>query len=134
MSDFLKPEVIASVAMGLLERELILGQLVWTSHGLDFTGAKNDTVNLRVPAKLSAREYDWRNDPSYTITTDNVIDGSYPVSLSHDLYSAVAVTDEEMTLDIESFGTRVLTPQVRAVAEEIDGRIASMIQDADNWI
>lgn len=132
-NDFLKPEVIASTAIGLLGRELILGQLVWTSHGLDFAGAKGDTVNLRVPAHLTAREYDWRNDRSATIQTDDIAEDSYPVSLNHDLYSAVAVTDEEMTLDIESFGTRVLAPQVRAVAEEIDGRIASMIQDDTNW-
>ena len=132
-NSFLKPEVIASTALGLLERELVLGQLVWTDHGLDFAGAKGDTVNLRIPARVTAREYDWRNDRSATITTDELVEDSYPVTLNHDLYSAVAVTDEEMTLDIESFGTRVLAPQVRAIAEEIDGRIAAMIEDESNW-
>ncbi len=129
-NEFLKAEKFASVAVTMLERELVLGRLVWTNHGIDFSGAKGDAVTLRIPARTTAREYDWRNDRSATITTDSLVEDSVNVNLNHDIYSAVAVTDEELTLDVESFGAQILDPQVRAVATDIDMRIASMIESA----
>ncbi|MFJ9408574.1 P22 phage major capsid protein family protein [Streptomyces sp. NPDC101393] len=128
---FLKPEVIANAAVGMLERELILSNLVWTSHGLDFTGAKNDTVSLRIPSRLTARTFPWRDDrSSSSIVLDNLAEDSVSVSLSKDIYSAVAITDEELTLDISDFGTQVLDPQVRAVAAYLDAQVAAMIEGA----
>lgn len=129
-NTFLKAEKIAATALGLLERELVLSQLVWTNHGFDFTGAKNDTITVRVPARMSAREYDWRNDRTDAIVTDTLAEDSLTVQLSHDYYTAVAVTDEEMTLDIADFGQQILMPQVRAVADKLDSGVASMITGA----
>jgi hypothetical protein len=127
---FLKPEVIANASVGMLERELVLSNLVWTNHGLDFTGAKNDTVSLRIPARTTAREYAWRNDRSSDIVLDELAEDSVSVSLNKDIYSAVPVTDEELTLDISDFGAKVLDPQVRAVATYLDDHVASLIEGA----
>ncbi|RKN09647.1 P22 phage major capsid protein family protein [Streptomyces radicis] len=126
----LKPEVIAATALGLLERDLILANLVWTDGEWDFTGAKNDTVTIRVPARLKAREYEWRNDRSESIVMDEVREHRVDIRLSKDIYSAVAVTDEEMTLDISDFGAQILQPQTRAVAEAIDDNVAALIEGA----
>ena len=134
-NSFLKPEVIANTAIGLLERELVLGSLVWTDHGINFAGAKGDAVTIRVPARTTARELEWRGDRAGSdftgIQLDTLTEASQVVTLNHHLYSAVPVTDEELTLDVDDFGQRVLEPQVRAVATEIDNRIAAMISGAD---
>ncbi|MEV8056576.1 P22 phage major capsid protein family protein [Streptomyces antimycoticus] len=134
-NTFLKPEVIANASVGLLERELVLSNLVWTNHGLDFTGAKNDTVSLRIPARTAARTLAWRanrdaTDGSGDVVLDNLAEDSISVSLDTDVYSAVPVTDEEMTLDITDFGSQILDPQVRAVAAYLDNKVASMITGA----
>ena len=129
-NTFLKPEVIANASVGMLERELVLSNLVWTSHGIDFTGAKNDTVSLRVPARTTAREYAWRNDRSSDIVLDELTETSVPVTLNRDIYSAVAITDEQLTMDIKDFGGQVLDPQVRAVATYLDNQVATLIQGA----
>lgn len=129
-NEFLKPEVIANTTLGMLERELVLGQLVWTNHGINFAGAKGDAVTLRIPARTVAREYAWRNDRTDSIVTDELTEDSVNVNLNHHIYNAVNVTDEELTLDIDNFGARVLDPQVRAIATELDGRIGAMIEDA----
>ena len=55
-NTFLKPETIARTGLGLLRRELILPRLVTRLGIEDFRGAKNDTVNVRVPARLAARD------------------------------------------------------------------------------
>ncbi|MEU7186428.1 P22 phage major capsid protein family protein [Streptomyces sp. NPDC045369] len=127
---FLKSETIAATALGLLEREMVLSRLVWTSGGFDFTGAKNDAVTIRVPATTTAREYEWRSDRSSDIVLDELAEDSVTVQLNKDIYSAVAITDEELTLDIKDFGSQVLQPQVNAIAKAVDTGVASMIEDA----
>ncbi|MGK5728176.1 P22 phage major capsid protein family protein [Streptomyces sp. URMC 124] len=127
---FLKAETIAATALGLLDRELILSNLVTTNAGYDFGGAKNDTVTIRIPARLTAREYAWRNNRSTDIVLDDVAEDSLTVQLNRDIYSAVGVTDEELSLDIRDFGTQILEPQVKAVAKAIDSGVASMITGA----
>jgi hypothetical protein len=93
----------------------------------DFRGALNDTINLRVPAILQARDYEWRtrNNP---IVLDEITELSVPVTLDQHPYSAVGITDEEATLDIVSFFAQVTTPQVRAVAEKIEALIATTME------
>lgn len=128
-NTFLKPETIARTGLGLLRRELILPRLVTRLGIEDFRGAKNDTVNVRVPARLAAREYEWRtrNNP---IVLDDIEETSVPVALTEHPYSAVAVSDEELTLDITDFATQVLNPQILAVAEALEAAIATAIEGA----
>ena len=121
---FLKAETIVRTGLGLLQRELILPRLVTRLGISDFRGAKNDTVNMRLPAILEARDYQWRTRTA-PIVVDDLEEVTIPVALDSHIYSAVAVTDEELTLDIAEFGTQVLQPQVRAVAERLEGTIAT---------
>ncbi len=128
-NTFLKPETISRTALGLLRRELILPRLVTRLGIEDFRGAKNDTVNVRVPSRLTAREYEWRTRTN-PVVLDDVTETSVPVVLDSHPYSAVAVTDEELTLDIADFGMQVLNPQVLAVAEELESLVAAAIEGA----
>lgn len=132
-NSFLKPSVIAATALGLLERELVLPRLVWRMGLSDFKGAANDTVTIRIPAYTTAREYEWRTRTA-EIVLDELTETSIPVTLSKHPYSAVAVTDEELTLDIVSFAQQVLAPQVRAVAEKLESYVYAAMTGADlHW-
>ena len=132
-NTFLKPDVIAAAALGLLERELVLPRLVTRMGISDFRGAANDTVTIRVPARTTAREYEWRTREN-PIVLDELEETSVPVTLSKHPYSAVAVTDEELTLDIVSFSEQVLRPQVRAVAEKLETYVYDAMNGADlHW-
>lgn len=126
---FLKPETIAAVALERLRREIVLPRLVTPMGLADFRGAKDDTVNVRVPAILNAREYEWRTR-TQPIVVDVIEELSIPVALDKHVYSAVQVTDEELTLDIVSFTAQVLEPQVIAVAEKLEALIADSIEGA----
>lgn len=129
-NSFLKPEVIAATALGLLQREVVLPRLVWNDAISDFAGAKNDTVSIRVPGRLQAREYGWRNNRSSEIVLDELTETKIDVTLNHDIYSAVAVTDEELTLDIADFGVQVLSPQTYAVARTVEDLLVTTIEGA----
>lgn len=129
-NTFLKPERIVRTALGILSRELVLGNLFFKATIDDFRGAKNDTVSFRVPAVLTAREYGWRNDRSSPIVIDDLTETVVDVTLNHDFYSAVKITDEQLTLDITDFGYQVLQPQLRAVAEKAETVIATALSGA----
>jgi hypothetical protein len=129
-NTFLKATVINRSALKLLQREIVLPRLVWNYASADFQGAYNDTVTLRLPPVLSSREYAWRNTRGSEITVDDLTEIGVPVTLDHDIYSAVAITDEQLTLDIVDFNEQVLMPQVRAVAEGVENLIATTIDGA----
>ncbi len=131
-NTFLKPTVINRMALKLLEREIVLPRLVWNYADAEFRGAYNDTVTLRLPAVLASREYEFRNTRGSDIVVDDLTETSVPVVLDKDIYSAVAITDEQLTLDIIDFAEQVLSPQVKAVARGLENLIATTM-DASTY-
>lgn len=130
-NTFIKPTVVNRTAIGLLLREVVLPHIVWTNGVGDFAGAYNDTITIRIPARAVARKRTLRGTGgARTITLDTLTEDSIAVTLTDDVYSAVPVTDEELTLDITDFGVQILGPQVRAVVEQLESDIAAMIQGA----
>lgn len=127
---FLKPEKIVAQGLGLLQRELILPRLVQRYGLADFRGAKDDTVNIRIPAILAAREYEWRTR-TREIVVDDLEQYSLPVTLDKHPYSAVELKDEEETLDLTSWGEEVARPQIRAVAEKLETYVSVAMEGAD---
>jgi hypothetical protein len=135
-NTFIKPTRIAAQALGLLEREIILPALVWRDAGGDFAGAAGDTITLRVPARTQARTRALRGARPTTsegagiITMDELTETSVDVTLDTAVYSAVPITDENLTLDISDFGAQIAEPQVRAVSEGIENAVAAEMTGA----
>lgn len=127
---FLRAEKIVAQGLGLLQRELILPRLVVRYGVADFRGAKNDTINIRIPSLLRGREYEWRTR-SRAIEVDELTEYTIDVRLEKHPYHAVQITDEEMTLDLVSWGEQVARPQIRAVAERLEGYIADAMENAN---
>jgi len=133
---FIKPTVIASQALGLLEREIILPALVWRDAGGSFQGAAGDTISIRVPARTQARTRALRgargtsSEGTGIITMDDLTETKVDVTLDTAVYNAVPITDEELTLDIDDFGLQIAEPQVRAVAEGIENAVAAEMTGA----
>jgi hypothetical protein len=126
----LRAEVIINQGLGLLQRELLLPRLVVRKGVSDFRGAKDDTINIRIPSVLKGREYEWRTR-TRAIVVDTLAEFSVPIRLDKHVYNAIGITDEEMTLDIRSWGEQVATPQIRAVAEMLESYIADAMENAN---
>jgi hypothetical protein len=130
-NTYIKPTVIARAALGLLEAQLVLGRLVYRDYERDFAGKIGDTVNVRVPgAAVAARRFDRTGVATGSDTTvqlSSVSETSFPVQLTHHLYNAVAVTDEERTFLLDDYGSRILEPQVRGIAEGVEGLVSSVL-------
>jgi coat protein Gp5 len=128
---YLKADKIAAAALGLLEREIVLPGLVWRDAGGSFQGAGGDTISIRVPARTQARTRPLRgtrptaSEGNGIITMDELTETKVDVTLDEAIYNAIPITDEELTLDISSFGQQILAPQVRAVAEGLENKLAA---------
>src|SRR5690606_25187489 len=129
---FLKAEKIAATALGLLQREIVLPGLVWRNAGGSFKGAAGDTVTLKVPARTSAKPRQLRatRGAGSLVEYSDLTQLSVDVTLDKALYNAVPISDEELILDIESFGADILAPQVRAVVEAVENEVADQMTGA----
>lgn len=135
---FLKAETVVRQGLGILEREIVLPNLVYRDvPSTAFKGSKNDTVSLRVPAFTNARRRNLRGVQNVAAPTgrqiivDNLAETRVDVQLTDDLYKAVAITDEELTLDIVNFGEQVTQPVIASVAREAEDALAEVMEAAD---
>lgn len=130
-NSFIKAEKIAAQALGLLEREIVIPSLVWRNAGGDFAGAAGDTISIRVPARTTARTRTLRgarpaaSEGTGIITMDELTETKVDVTLDTDVYSAVPITDEELTLDITDFAAQIAEPQIRAIAEGVENAVVA---------
>ena len=119
----IKATQVVQMARLLLQREIVLPRLVWSDfRKQDFQYAYNDTVTMAVPAVMSARSRTLRS--STGLTADEFAETSVDVKLDTHVYKLLNLTDENLTLDIRDFGTQVLQPQIRSVAEGLEGVVA----------
>lgn len=127
-NSFVKAEQVVAQALGVLERETVLANLVWRDPVPSFKGAKNDTVSLRLPAYTSARTRVMRSSTALTI--DELDETKVDVTLDTHVYKAIGVTDEEMTLDIVDFGAQITAPAMNAVVRKVDDALATEMAGA----
>lgn len=129
-NTFLKATQIAQMTVGLLYRDLTVAGTVWTDavNPGEFTGAFNDTVTMRVPARRTARTRTLRAGTA--IVNDTSTEFGVDVKLDTDVYNGAPITDEDLSLSITDFGAQILQPQTRAVAEGLEDKIADTIEGA----
>jgi hypothetical protein len=61
---------------------------------------------------------------------DDLTETKVDVTLDTAVYSAVPITDEELSLDIVDFGAQISAPQIRAVAEGVENAVAAEMTGA----
>lgn len=129
MADtFLKATKVVSTALGLLLRELTLPQLVWRDPVGNFAGAFNDTITVRLPAYAPAHSRVLRSGT--TRTKDTIHERAVNLTLDTDIYKWVGISDEELTLDIGSFGEQVLVPITLGIVQALEDKLATTITAA----
>lgn len=118
---------ISALAIELLRRSLVLVATVSRIPGDEYAGPSGGTVTLRVPQPRTART---QASPGDAITFDAVNEAAVDVELVH-LYDAAHVTDEDLTLTLESFGRQILLPQVQAVAQAGEDQLVDAMMELD---
>lgn len=126
---FVKGTKFAATALALLQRELKAPALFTNKYSRsDFAGAEGDVINIKRPPVLVARDKGWRNDDAIVI--DKLANSKIQVQLNHHIYSAVALSPEEETLDEIDYVRDVQVPQVRAILDFFENVIVSALSAA----
>ncbi|WP_431871922.1 P22 phage major capsid protein family protein [Nocardiopsis eucommiae] len=112
-------------ALGLLEANSVLGKRVHRDSEKHFGGGTGATVQVRIPKTISATNGMGQN----TVYTD-INESTVPVEITAEAYSAVALTDQEMALNVIDFGKQVLQPQASGVAKFCEQAIAGVMNTA----
>lgn len=114
-----KPAKLVAQYVGLIERRLVIPQLFNRVGIEDFKGSEGDATTIKVPGRLPARRYAFRNDRSAPIKLDVYKERKITTTFGDLIYSASPVTDEQADFDGVS-PTSLLQPQSRAVAAELE--------------
>lgn len=126
---FEKAEKIAGVALGILQRQIVLPSLFSNRYGIaDFKGAKGDVVNVKRPAILVAQDAGFRD--RNPIVYQDLVQSRIQVALDRYPIVPVQLSDEELTLDIENYAQDVTAPQVRALVEDFENTVAGTLAGA----
>lgn len=123
---FVDPNKVARTATALVSKDLVLAQTVNKNFAADFTAGKGATVDVKIPATLAARTRTLTD--ATAITVDDLTEATQPVTITSHAYSAVRVSDAELTLSIADFAAQVLAPQTLAIAEQVEDVVVAALQ------
>lgn len=123
--EAIKAEQVTSIALALLAREVMLPSLVWQNPVGDFTGAKDDTVSVRLPAYAIADTRTLRSGT--TRNRRELTERKVDLTLDTNVYFDTVLTDEQLDLDIADFSAQVLKPVTSAVARGLEDVLAGVI-------
>lgn len=122
---FLDPAEVAVLGTELVRGDLVLGQLVGRTAETKFTKGKGASIDIRKPATLTARTRAVGSTSA--ITADTLTEAFQTISITEQAYSAVDLTDADLTLNLVDFGRQVLAPQAIAVGEHVEDAIAAKL-------
>lgn len=120
-NTLITPTIVAKEALAILRNNCVYKDLVHTDYSEEFVNNIGDTVNVRVPASLTA--YDFAT----TITTQNTTESYVPVSLNKFKDVSVVITSKEWSLSLVDFSKQVIAPAMAALGEAVDQDIANAI-------
>lgn len=120
-NNFYQAPQVARVAVELAAEDAYLSALVNRNYQDDILGGggRGRTVNVRIPGALIARDRGI-DDKTSAIVLDELSESTVPITLGTHAYSAVSLSEGDMTLNLESFSAQVLAPQVDAVVDYIE--------------
>lgn len=128
-NEFYNPEQIAKVAVAMATQESYLGALISRDFEDDLLGGggKGRTVNVRIPSALIARSRDI-DETTAAIVLDSLKEDTVGVTLGEHLYSAVALSEGDLSLNLEDFTAQVLKPQIEAVVDKVEHEVGLALQ------
>lgn len=125
-----KPEKLVNTYIGLIERQTKISQ-VFARKGIDqFKGSEGDAVTIKVPGRLAARRYKFRNDRTNPIKFDRFAEYKVTTTFGDLIYQGVEITDEQRDFDLLS-PQSIVPAQARAVGKELEAMCLDTLLNAD---
>lgn len=125
-------EKVAAAALANIEASVVLAATVQKTSGAEFVGAAGHTVNIRRPSMLTGFEenIDWTAGQRLAggvIKTESLNEQVLPVVLDTHAYSAVDLSDAELSLSLTSYLSQVIVPQTDALVNRLERKVAAAL-------
>lgn len=118
-NTFLTPQIVANEALLVLQSNLVMANLVHRDYSEEFVKV-GDTITVRKPAKFVAKNFTGQT------STQDITEGSVTVKMDRFRDITVNVGSKEMTLNIKNFSEQVISPAMKAIAEQIDADLLAV--------
>jgi hypothetical protein len=122
----LTPSVIANEALFQLENNLVAANNVHREYKKEFVKV-GDTVTIRKPVKFTASD-------GATRVQQDVVEGSTTVVINKRKHVSWAFSSQDMTLTIEEYSERYITPAMIALGNQVDLDVLGLYQYVPNWV
>ena len=125
-NELITPSTVARVGLATLYNTTVMGGLVWRDFDEAFTGKQGDTITIRRPAVFEALDFNRATG----IVLQDIDEDAVPLKLDHLADVSFPVTAEELTLSIDDFSARLLTPAMEAIVQKVDAALGEAAVDA----
>lgn len=115
---------VAQVMAALVTEESFLSALISRNFENDLLGGggKGRTVNIKVPNALVARARGI-DDTTNAIVLDYIAEVTRSITLGVHAYSAVGLSEGDLSLDLTNFADQILAPQATSISAYIEGLV-----------
>lgn len=118
-NSFIKPSVVAKMALANLYAQSVMLPLVHRDYEEDFVQGAGDTVTIRKPATFTAQDF----DENVGTQAQNITESSVAVVLNYHKDITVRIGAKERALDLKDLQEQVITPVMEAHAQAVDETI-----------
>lgn len=128
-NTIITPEMVAKESLAILRNNCVYKDLVHTNFSSEFVDKIGDTVNVRKPASLEAKDF------AGSITKQTLTESKVAVVLDKFKDVSVEVTSKDWTLKIRDFAQQIINPAMAALGEQVDQDIVNTIfENAGNTV
>ncbi|MEX8057404.1 P22 phage major capsid protein family protein [Microbacterium sp. 16-032] len=117
---------VADVAIRLALGAFHLAEVAQRFDSSDFVAGRGDTVYLTVPGALTAHGRTL-DDVTTAIISERLSELREPIKLATHDYSAVTLSEADLSLNLVDLGKQVILPQADAVAAKVERALADVI-------
>lgn len=123
------PDEAARVLANIAAEDAVLAALVGRNFATDLmAGGKGGApIAIEIPRTLIARSRDV-DEVEANIVMDKIVEQEYTLNLArvHD-YSAIPLSEADMTLNLKDFSKQVLKPQAEAIVDKLEHKVAEAL-------
>lgn len=128
----LTADIIASEAIGILENNCVMGNLVYRGYEEEFGNKVNgynigDTISIRRPTDFTVRD-------GATAAVQDVTEGKFSLAVDKQKGVDFKFTASDLTLKIGDLSERVIKPAMIQLANQIDRDLTGLYKDVWNWV
>ena len=120
------PTIIAKEALMQLRNNLVMAGKVHRDYKKEFVKV-GDTVNVRRPVKFVASD-------GATRVNQDVEEANTPFVINKRKHVSWGFSTQDLTLTVEEYSRRYITPAAIALANQIDYDLCSLYDDVWNWV